>query len=47
MIDIYKIINGIYDKNATQFLKLWKDMEPCKNKTQRESQNNFHTKSHK
>ena len=28
MIEVYKIINGIYDKNATQFLKPWKDMAP-------------------
>ena len=28
MIEVNKIINGIHDKNATQFLKLWKDMAP-------------------
>ena len=28
IIEVYKIINGIYDKNATQFLKLWTDMAP-------------------
>ena len=28
MIEVFKIINGVYDKNATQFLKLWKDMAP-------------------
>ena len=28
MIEEYKIINGIYDKNVTQFLKLWKDLAP-------------------
>lgn len=28
MIEIYKIVTGIYDKDACGFLKLWKDMAP-------------------
>ncbi|XP_071145673.1 uncharacterized protein [Mytilus edulis] len=26
MIELYKILNGQYDKEAAQFVKLWKDM---------------------
>ena len=26
MIELYKILNGKYDKEAAQFVKLWKDM---------------------
>ena len=28
MIETYKILTGIYDKDACGFLKLWKDMAP-------------------
>ena len=26
MIEAFKIINGIYDRNAAEFIKSWKDM---------------------
>ena len=28
MIEIYKIVTGIYDRDASRFLKLWKDVTP-------------------
>ena len=45
MIEVYTIINGIHDKNATQFLKLWKDMAPRTGP--RGNQKKNQTKSHK
>ena len=46
MIEVFKIINGVYDKNATQFLKLWKDMAP-RTGPRGNPKKTFHTKSHK
>lgn len=28
VVEVYKILDGIYDKNARTLLKLWKDMAP-------------------
>ncbi|XP_071152112.1 uncharacterized protein [Mytilus edulis] len=39
MIELYKTLNGKYDKEAAQFVKLWKDMDNTNRVTRQQSEN--------